>query len=218
MIKKLKNAFISGIFVLLPLYVTYIVIRFLLENVGEPASQLFFGHLPFVKDLNGWFGIILSTISILFVVFFIMFCGWLSNYFLGKFFIGLAERIIQKIPLISAVHKTVKQIVDTFGQDQKAVFRQAVLVQFPRDGLYSIGFLTNTAKGEVQEKTKEEVVNIFIPTTPNPTTGFLVMAPKEQVVYLDMSVGEAMKAIISGGAVIPTTPDTKTIQEEPQTH
>ena len=93
--------------------------------------------------------------------------------------------------------------MDTIGKNKKAVFQKAVLVRFPSDSLYSIGFLTNRAGGETQDKTKENVCNVFIPTTPNPTSGFLIMVPEEKLVVLDMSVGDAVKLIISGGAVSP---------------
>ena len=109
----------------------------------------------------------------------------------------------KKIPFIRTVYNTVKQIADTMGKNQKAMFQKAVLVHFPSDSVYSIGFLTNRANGETQDKTKESVCNVFVPTTPNPTSGFLIMVPEEKLVVLDMSVGDAIKLIISGGAVVP---------------
>ena len=122
---------------------------------------------------------------------------------MSKWCLNFVERLINNIPLINSVYQTVKQLVDTISQSKKSFFQQAVLVEFPSKGLYSIGFLTNNARGEVQEKTKEDVRNVFVPTTPNPTTGFLLMVPNENIVYLDMSIGEAMKIIISAGAVTP---------------
>lgn len=216
MIRKLKNAFISGIFVLLPLGITFFVIRLLLDNVGNPASSLFFGHFSDHFDKR-WISFLFSIISIFVVVILVTLCGWFSNYFFGKWLLGLTERLIHRIPFINNVYKTVKQIVDTLGQDKKAVFKKAVLVEFPRKEIYSIGFLTNLAQGEVQSKTNEEVYNVFVPTTPNPTSGFLVMVPKKNVIQLEMSIGDAMKAIISGGAVVPPYPDTMTMDKSLET-
>ena len=202
MISKIKRSFITGLIVLLPFAVTVFVIQILLEKIGQPASNLFFG--PWIKSLDKqWIESILSVFSVCVVIAIITCFGWLSKYFLGKWCLNFVERLINNIPLINSVYQTVKQLVDTISQSKKSFFQQAVLVEFPSKGLYSIGFLTNNARGEVQEKTKEDVRNVFVPTTPNPTTGFLLMVPNENIVYLDMSIGEAMKIIISAGAVTP---------------
>ncbi len=217
MLKGLKRSFIAGLIVLMPLGVTFIVIRFLLEKIGQPASVVFFGSWLNNFDKQ-WLEFFASLLSILIVIGLITMFGWLSKFFLGKTFLKFTESLIQNIPFINTIYNTVKQIVDTIGQNQKAVFEKAVLVQFPSKGMYSIGFLTNRSQGEVQEKTKENVCNVFIPTTPNPTTGFLIMVPEEELVLLDMSVGDAIKLIISGGTVIPQVasqiPEIKTTIEE----
>jgi uncharacterized membrane protein len=210
MITKFKRSFIAGLFVLLPLGVTFFVIQILLNKVGQPASTLFFGN--WIKNLDKqWVECILSLISVGIVIVFIACFGWFSQYFLGKCFLRFTERLISRVPLINSVYKTVKQLVDTLAQDKKALFQKAILVEFPRKGLYSIGFLTSDSKGEIQEKTSEEVCCVFVPTTPNPTTGFLIIVPKEHIITLDMSIGDAMKIIISGGAIVPpyTTNQTK---------
>lgn len=211
MLKGLKRSFIAGLIVLMPLGVTFIVIRFLLEKIGQPASVVFFGS--WLNNLDKqWIEFFASLLSILIVIGLITMFGWLSKFFLGKTFLKFTESLIQNIPFINTIYNTVKQIVDTIGQNQKAVFEKAVLVQFPSKGMYSIGFLTNRAQGEVQEKTKENVCNVFVPTTPNPTTGFLIMVPEADLVLLDMSVGDAIKLIISGGTVIPNLPNS--VQKE----
>jgi uncharacterized membrane protein len=202
MIAKIKRSFITGLFVLLPLGVTFFVIQILLNKVGQPASTLFFGN--WTKNLDKqWVECILDFISIGVVIVVIACFGWFSQYFLGKCFLRFTERLISNVPLINSIYKTVKQLVDTLAQDKKSLFQKAVLVEFPRKGLYSVGFLTSDSKGEIQDKTAEEVYCVFVPTTPNPTTGFLIMVPKEHIVNLDMSIGDAMKIIISGGAIVP---------------
>ncbi|MDR0647439.1 MAG: DUF502 domain-containing protein [Puniceicoccales bacterium] len=202
MITKFKRSFITGLFVLLPLGVTFFVIQILLNKVGHPASTLLFGN--WIKNLDKqWIECILNLISVGVVIAFIACFGWFSQYFLGKCVLRFTEKLISNVPFINSVYKTVKQLVDTLAQDKKTLFQKAVLVEFPRKGLYSVGFLTSDSKGEIQEKTSEEVYCVFVPTTPNPTTGFLIMVPKEHIVNLDMSIGDAMKIIISGGAIVP---------------
>lgn len=199
---KVKNSFITGLLVLTPLCVAFFVAQFLLEKIGRPASALFFSYWSdFLRAQRvEWLA---SLVAMFIVLFLITLFGWLSRFFLGRAFLGFTEQLIQKIPFINTVYATVKQIVDTFGKNKQAIFQKAVLVHFPSEHLYSVGFLTNRASGETQNKTKESVCNVFVPTTPNPTSGFLIMVPEEKLIVLDMSVGDAIKLIISGGAVTP---------------
>jgi len=144
--------------------------------------------------------------------------GYLSRYFVGKWLLSVAENMLDKVPFINTVYKTVKQIVETFSSQQKAVFRKAVLIEYPRKGIWAIGFLTSETQGEAQIKTDRKLRNIFVPTTPNPTSGFLLMIPVEEVYELEMTIGDGMKLIISGGAVAPPFPindgDPTTVQIE----
>lgn len=203
----LRQAFVTGILLLLPLFATLFVINFLLESIGAPISRhLFF----FINEANLGHPIIrliLSFVSLVVVCLVITAFGLLSRYFLGRYVMDLTEKIVSRIPLIKSVYLTTKQIIDTLKKNSNSAFQKAVLVEFPREGLYSIGFLTGTTQGEVQEKTAEEVVNVFVPTTPNPTSGFLILVPKNKVYELEMSVGDGIKMIISGGAVTPPYPN-----------
>lgn len=203
MFRQLRNAFISGIIILLPLAATYVVAMFLINKVGDPASKLFFWYLDSEIRNKALLNVLLSIVSIVVVVIIVTALGFLSSYFLGKFVMNLTEKLIDRVPFINTVYKTAKQIVETFSKDKQAVFRKCVLLQFPRNGTYALGFLTSMAKGETQIKTSKEVYNVFVPTTPNPTSGFLIMVPKEDLISLDMTIGEGMKLIISGGAVVP---------------
>ena len=160
--------------------------------------------------------ILVDFCSTIIVLIFITIIGIASKFLFAKWIINISELLINKIPGIGLVYRTVKQIVDTFSKQNKAVFQAVALVEFPRKGMYAIGFITSKAQGEVQEKTGEIVVNVFVPTTPNPTSGFLVMIPENEITYLDMSVGDAMKLIISGGAVVPEYLPKKDTTEEKQ--
>lgn len=204
MFKSLRNAFVTGLIILLPLGFTFIVINFLLKTIGTPASRIFFFFLDPSLRQSPWINPLLDIISTIVVVIIITLIGFLSTYFLGRLIVNLTERLFTKLPFIGRVYNTAKQVVDAFNKEKKAIFQKTVLFEFPQKGTYAIGFLTSTPKGEVQHVTQSNLVNVFMPTTPNPTTGFLLMIPKEQITELDMSITEGMKLIISGGAVTPS--------------
>lgn len=207
MLKKLGNYLLTGIIIALPLGVTLFVFIFLIRNIGNPVSQILFVPLFSMFDQtfpnSGLGKMLIDALSTLIVLLFITAIGALSTFFFARMLINISESIINKIPGMGLVYRTVKQIVDTFSKQNKAVFQYVVMLEFPRNGMYAVGFVTSSAKGEIQERTGETVINVFVPTTPNPTSGFLVMVPDNQLTRLDMSVGEAMKLIISGGAVVP---------------
>lgn len=212
MLKSLRTAFITGVLVLLPLGVTVILLYLLLNRIGDPLSHVFFGFIEEETRGQTAVRILLSAASIFIVACLLMALGYASRYVLGRFFIKLTERLISAVPFLKPVYKTVEQVVETISEQQKTVFSKVVLVEFPKKGSFAVGFETNRAKGEVQEKTKADVVNVFIPTTPNPTSGFLIMSPAEEVIDLEMSVGDGMKLIISGGAVTPKWPPQPPVQ------
>ena len=217
MLRTLRNAFIGGLILLVPLGVTLFVIQFLLNNIGATASDFFFGYLKQNWGSNIWIETLINIVSLLIVITLITIMGFLSRYFIGKWTINTTERIISRLPFINTIYNTAKQIVDTFSKQKKAVFQKTVLVEYPRKGAYALGFLTGDAKGEVQKCTGEEVLNVFVPTTPNPTSGFLLMIPREEVTFMEMSVTDGMKLIISGGAVVPPYPypnDEGTIESD----
>ena len=202
--KGLRNAFFSGFVLLAPLGVTIFVVQFLLDKIGGRAGQLIFSPFLDVETMKiPMVNFSIQLVSTIIVVIIITLIGYLSNYFMGKFFLRVFERVIDRLPFISTVYNTVKQIVDTFSKQKESVFQKTVLVEYPRRGAWALGFLTGVAKGEVQSKTHETSVNVFVPTTPNPTSGFLLMIPREEVVDMDMTVADGMKLIISGGAVVP---------------
>ena len=210
MLRSVRTAFITGLLILLPLGVTVFIVGIVLDRIGNPASELFFNFIDQnIRELPT-VGIPLQLVSLLIVFLIITALGYFSRIFIGQLFLRFFERILTRLPLISQVYNTVKQLVDTFSQQKKAVFQEVVMIEYPRKGIYAIGFLTNQAKGEVQSLTGENLVNVFVPTTPNPTSGFLLMLPHEDVIPMQMSVADGMKTIISGGAVTPSFVDTGT--------
>ena len=203
MLRNLRNAFLTGVVLLLPLGVTYIVVNFIIVKVGVPASEVFFWYVDDnIRDVTV-LNTVLNVISLFVLIVFIIGLGFFSRYVLGRIIITTVERILNGLPFVNSVYRTVKQIVDTFSQQQRAVFHEVVLVEYPRKNSWVLGFRTSESKGEVQAKTGQHLSNIFVPTTPNPTSGFLLMIPTEDIIPLGMSVAEGMKVIISGGAVSP---------------
>ncbi len=217
-ISSFRNAFFSGLLLLAPLAVTLMVFFWLIEAVGGRVRPLYDRFLPESLADIPYMWDILAT-GIVFIL--ITGLGFLSRYFLGKYLLGVGERFLETIPGVNSVYGSVKQIVQTFSSQNRNLFTKVVLIQFPRPGMYAIAFLTNKTQGEPQVKTTEEVWTLFVPTTPNPTSGFLIMVPKSEIVELDMSVGDGMKFVISGGAVVPPwAPDRTpvTIQNPTQGH
>jgi uncharacterized membrane protein len=197
-----RNAFISGALILAPLIVTILAFTKLIEIVGGTFRPLWpqsLQRLPFVLDLLTT-GVVIVLVTGL---------GYLSNYVLGKYFLSAGERIIQRVPAVGTVYNSVKQIVATFGKQKRNVFSRVVMIEFPRKSAWVLAFLTNKHQGEVETRVPTQMWTVFVPTTPNPTSGFLVMVPRHEIIELDMSVGEGMKMIISGGAVVPPWPPAK---------
>lgn len=191
---------------LAPLWVTIWAFTAIIGLVGGTFRPLYEHTLPQSLQRIPFFWDLLTTVVVILIV---TALGYLSNYVFGKYFLSIGERAIQRIPGVGAVYNSVKQIVATFGTQNRNLFNKVVLVEFPRKGSWTLGFLTNKHQGEPQTLTGTETWTVFVPTTPNPTSGFLLMLPRHEVVELEMSVGDGMKMIISGGAVVPAWPPQK---------
>jgi uncharacterized membrane protein len=200
---RLRTSFFTGLMLLAPLAVTLIVFEWLVSQVGGSFRDYFFFWVPAEWLGSPRVGLLWDMLATAMVLLFVTALGIVSHWVLGRYFGGVAERLIQGIPGIGALYNTVKQIVETFGGENRAAFSKVVLVQFPRAGCYSIGFLTNNSGGEAARRTGLDLVSVFVPTTPNPTSGFLLLLPRAEVQELEMSVRDGMKFIISGGSVLP---------------
>ncbi len=206
---SLRTAFLSGALLLAPLVVTVWAFSKIIDLVGGTFRPYFFFYVPAQLRDQPSLAVLWDILATVIVIFLITVLGYLSRYVFGKFFLEIGERIILGIPGVGPVYNTVKQIVDTFSSQNRNLFSKVVLVQFPREGLWSLGFLTNKQQGEPHVRIGPEIWTVFVPTTPNPTSGFLLLLPKDKIVELDMSVGDGMKMVISGGAVVPTFPTPK---------
>ena len=190
---RLRNYFFTGIIVLLPLIITVYVFLVIFNLLDGLLAELIEALLGFAVP---GLGMVLTVIFVLLV-------GLVATNVIGKRFIALFDRLITRIPMVKVIYGAVKQIISAFATQPRDAFRRVALVEYPRPGIYAIGFVTGEGTGEVQEKTAAKVSSIFIPTTPNPTSGMLLLVPQAEITYLDMSVEEGLKWIISGGVVHP---------------
>ena len=193
---RLRNYFITGIVVLVPIGITLYLTTFFISV----SSKL----IPPGINPNNYLPFAIPGLEILLSVIFITLIGGLSLSFIGKKFLQLFNDLLKKIPILRTIYSAIGQMTETFAP-KKGSKKSVVLIQYPRKGTWAVGFATKENKGEISKKTNTELVNVFVPTTPNPTSGFLLMFPKSEIVYLDMTFEEASKFIVSAG-----TSDTKT--------
>ncbi len=193
---RLRNYFITGIVVLVPIGITLYLTTFFISV----SSKL----IPPGINPNNYLPFAIPGLEILLSVIFITLIGGLSLSFIGKKFLQLFNDLLKKIPILRTIYSAIGQMTETFAP-KKGSKKSVVLIQYPRKGTWAVGFATKENKGEISKKTNTELVNVFVPTTPNPTSGFLLMFPKSEIVYLDMTFEEASKFIVSAG-----TSDNKT--------
>ena len=210
---RLRGYLLAGVLVTAPLGVTVLLAWWIITFIDERITPL----IPAQYNPESYLPFSLPGLGLVVLVIFLTLIGALTAGFLGRWVIHTGERVLNRMPVIRSIYSAVKQIFETVLAQQSNAFREAVLVEYPRRGIWAIGFITGTTKGEVQNLTEETTVNIFLPTTPNPTSGFLLFIPREDVIPLDMSVEEAVKMVISGGIVTP--PDRRPLaeQEAPKT-
>ncbi|MEX3015311.1 DUF502 domain-containing protein [Gymnodinialimonas hymeniacidonis] len=208
---SLRSNFLTGLIVIAPIGITIWLIWTL---TGWIDSWV----LPFIPDrynpsllIAEWTGININIRGIGVVTFFIftMLVGWIAKGLIGRSMIRWAESLVLSIPVIRTVYSGLKQIAETVLQQGQQNFDKACLVQYPREGIWAIAFISTSAKGEIAEKVPQDMVSVFLPTTPNPTSGFLLFVPRKDVIILDMSVEDSAKLIISAGLVYPNGEDAK---------
>ena len=187
---RLRNYFITGAIVLIPIGITIYLSLFIIKI----SSSI----LPKKINPNYYLPFDIPGIEILITIIFITFVGGLSLSFLGKKFLEIFNNILKKIPILRTIYSAVGQLTESFTQSD-GTKKSVVILEYPRKGIWVVGFATKENNGEISKKTNEKLVNIFVPTTPNPTSGFLLMVPKKDVKYLDMSFEEASRFIVSAG-------------------
>ena len=196
--KKIKSTFLAGIAGIIPIMLTAYILFFLIKMMdnllkiipaGFQPDELLPFHIPGL-------GIII-TLILIFVI------GLIIKSYIGNKLVVLGEWFVGKIPFVRGIYQALKQLVDAIFGDKSQSFKKVVLIEYPRRGMYALAFVTSETSGEAQDRTDQRCINLFIPTTPNPTSGFYIMAPEDDVKHMDMTVEEAFKLIISGGIVSP---------------
>lgn len=189
--EKLRSYLFAGIVVAAPVVLTIYLVIAIVNFFDTRVAKLLNFNFP-------GFGL-LVTLSILVLV------GFFATGLFGRFILNVGDKIIHKMPFVNSIYGALKQIVNAFFSEKAMSFREVVLVEYPRKGIWSLGFLTGVTEGEVQSLTEERVLNVFIPTTPNPTSGYLLFVPESDVKHLAMSPEDGLKMIISAGMITPVT-------------
>ena len=197
--RRIRNIFITGLLITLPIALTYFILQFLFKNL-DALSPVF---TKILIDMGAPIpdGYRIPALGLVITLLIVLAVGWFTTNFFGKQMINLGESLVEKIPFVRKIYKGSKQVVQSIAHADTTAFRKVVLLEFPRRGMLAIGFVTGSARGEVQEYTREDVLNVFVPTMPNPTSGFLVFAPPEDLTEIDMSIEDGIKYVVSGGIV-----------------
>ena len=188
---RLRNYFITGIVVLVPIGITLYLTKFFISV----SSKL----IPYNLNPNNYLPFAIPGLEILLSVIFITFIGGVSLSFIGKRILKFVNDLFKRIPILRTIYSAIGQMTESLAPNKRNNKKSVVLIQYPRKGSWAVGFATKDNKGEISKKTNSNLVNVFVPTTPNPTSGFLLMFPKEEIIYLDMSFEEASKFIVSAG-------------------
>ncbi|MGO8838809.1 MAG: DUF502 domain-containing protein [Limisphaerales bacterium] len=203
-----RSSFLTGLAVTFPTLLTLAAVKWLIGTISSVTDLLLFflpralTHESLVNANDGkgpmyWYW---SLVALALAVVLVSVAGVLARYYIGKKIIDWTDRVLMRVPLLNKFYGAIKQVNDAFAGNRHS-FKQVVLVEFPGPGNYSIGFITSEQQGEVQQRTGKNLVSVFVPTTPNPTSGFLILVPEEKLTKLDMSVTDAIKYIVSLGAI-----------------
>ena len=197
MLAKLKNYFLTGVLVSAPVFITFWIVFSLVELFDRIITPL----IPYYINPNHYLPRDVPGLGLITLILVLVFIGFITASFFGSYIIRKTESIINRIPFIKIFYKTIKQIIETIFKNNSNAFRDVVLLEYPRRGLWVLGFTTGEVKGAVKNKINQQLVNVFVPTTPNPTSGFLLMVPKSQLKYLNTKVDDAIKTIVSAGII-----------------
>ena len=206
MIKKIqhriRNVFITGLLITLPIALTWFILQFLLKNFD--ALSPVFTHMLIQLGAPITEGYRIPFLGLVVTLLIVLTVGWFTTNFFGKKLFELGELLIEKIPFVRRIYKGTKQVVSSIAEADTSAFRKVVLLEFPRRGLLAIGFVTGESLGEVQQVTQANMLNVFVPTMPNPTSGFLIFSPPEELTEVSMTIEEGIKYVVSGGIVTPS--------------
>ncbi len=201
--QSLQRYFLTGLFLLLPLIISVYILVWLYTEITSPTVQLLQKLYPNLAEKE-WV-VAVSIFAFCFNIGLVLAVGAFTRHVMGRRVFQFFESLLAQVPIFNRVYAGTKQIIEGFSPDKKSIFQQVVLVEFPRAGSYAIGLVTCETQEQLAKGVSKSAVNVFIPTTPNPTSGFLLVVAREQTRVLDMTVADAIKLVISGGAVMPET-------------
>jgi uncharacterized membrane protein len=196
---RLKSYFLTGLLVVVPVAMTFLVIRWLVHFMDSTLTSV----LPELLRPEVLYGIPVPGVGLLATLLLILLIGVLAANIFGRSLVNFYERLVDRVPFVKGIYTLFKQVSDTVLKRDRGAFRKVVLIEYPRLGIWAVAFVTGVSEGEVQQITPKKLVNVFVPTTPNPTSGFYILVPQEDMIELSMTVEEAFKLIISGGMVTP---------------
>ncbi|MCB2107560.1 MAG: DUF502 domain-containing protein [Rhodobacteraceae bacterium] len=198
-VARLRNYFLAGILVTAPVGITFYVAWAVITTIDRAVTDL----IPAAYDPHTFFPFDIPGVGLLILFVFLTLIGFLTANYLGRLFVRVGEKIVGRMPVIRSLYAAVKQIFESVLRSQSTAFNEVVLVEYPRRGMWTLGLVIGETYGEIQAKTSETMCNIYLPTTPNPTSGYLVFLPRSDMIELEMSVEDCMKMIVSGGIVTP---------------
>lgn len=211
---RLRGWFFTGLLVTAPVLLTIYITWLFVDIIDGQVEALMPSGLRDYISVNAPIIGKIPGVGLLIGVIMITLIGAIAAGFLGRWLIRLGERILNRMPVVRSIYGASKQILETVLSTQSDAFREVVLVEYPRKGLWVLGFVTGATKGEVKDMMSEQTVNVFIPTTPNPTSGFLLFCPNKDINYLDMNVEDAVKLVVSGGIVTPPYKQPKAFNKQ----
>lgn len=197
--KRLRRYLVAGILVWLPLGVTFFLLRFLIGLMDQSLKLIPLAYRP-----EEWLGVAIPGLGVILTIILLLVTGVLAANIVGRSIVGGWESLLERIPVVRSVYSAAKNFAEIVFSDTGNAFKKVLLVEYPRKGIYTLTFQTATEVGEIQGRTGEDVICCFVPTTPNPTSGFIIIVPKKDAIELDMEVDEAAKLIMSLGVVVPT--------------
>lgn len=210
LLARLRTYFLTGIVVSAPVGITIWLIWLFVAFVDDTVVPL----IPDAYNPSDVIGVSVPGIGVIVVLLVVTIIGFLVTNFFGRFMIKLGENLVSRVPVVRTIYGVLKQIFDAVLAQSEGAFREVILIEYPRKGIWVIGFVTSNTQGEIRRVMADEMVNVFLPTTPNPTSGFLLFVPRKDCITLNMTVEEGVKLVISGGIVSPPDPEDPQAPDE----
>ncbi|MFH1594080.1 MAG: DUF502 domain-containing protein [Candidatus Omnitrophota bacterium] len=213
MITRIRNNFITGVAIIFPLAITVAILRYLVVKINSYVLNPLVHALQVNPYLTEHSIYIAKIFVFLIVILLVSFIGWTANIIFVRKFFTFGERLFVRVPMVGKIYSVTKEIGSAFLGHGKAFFKKVVLIEYPRSGVYSIGFTTGHGKNEIMRIDGKELISLFIPTTPNPTSGLFLLVPKEEVTFLEITVEEGLKIVVSSGTIIPPSGNIERLKD-----